>query len=341
MDKLRAQTYDGAANMQGVYKGCQSLLVQEQPLALPFHCSAHCINLVMVNSVDADPLLRDAIQNAHELGKLYKRSGKFQKQFKEIASEHNLSPNFTVIRPLCPTRWLCRGKAIDSVLRQYDAVLESLSSMSTGGNSDVASKARGLHASFLHASTLLALKIVYEIISLLEELNKTLQSSKAVLATALECVQVVKNNLLVKRCDEYFEKIFSEVTMTTGTLLLNPLELPRHRVPPSRFTGPAPAHVPTSTFHYFKTIFYKLIDKAVQQLDDRFNVSSALGTYLRLEQTLLEGEVDAEFMVMYQNDVDSMRLKTQLCMYHNEYRKPETLVELKQTLMAMSEDARR
>ena len=342
MENLRAQTYDGAANMQGVFKGCQSILVQEQPLALPFHCSAHCINLVMVNAVDADPLPRDAIQNAHELGKLYKRSGKFQTQFKEIASEQGLSPHSSMIRPLCPTRWLCRGKAIAAVLGQYETVLESLYTMSIGGNSDVANKARGLHACFLHASTLLALKMVYEIIALLEELNKMLQSSTGILSSALEGVAVVKTTLLMKRSDAHFEKLFNEVTTTADLLSLNPLELPRRRVPPSRYTdGTVPAYVPISALHHFKVIFYKLIDTAVQQLDDRFNVSSALGTYLRLEQMLIEGEVDAELLVIYQNDIDPRRLETQLQMYHNEYHKPATLLEVKKTLMAMSRDARR
>ena len=42
---LRGQTYDGAANMAGVYNGAQALARQEQPLALFVHCISHCVNL--------------------------------------------------------------------------------------------------------------------------------------------------------------------------------------------------------------------------------------------------------------------------------------------------------
>jgi Domain of unknown function (DUF4371) len=43
--KLRAQTYDGASNMSGAVNGCQTVISHEHPLALWFHCGAHCANL--------------------------------------------------------------------------------------------------------------------------------------------------------------------------------------------------------------------------------------------------------------------------------------------------------
>ena len=43
---LRGQTYDGASNMSGKYRGCQAIIHAEQPLALFVHCGAHCVNLV-------------------------------------------------------------------------------------------------------------------------------------------------------------------------------------------------------------------------------------------------------------------------------------------------------
>ena len=45
---LRAQTYDGAANMSGAYNGCQAKVKEQQPLAIFFHCGAHMANLVNV-----------------------------------------------------------------------------------------------------------------------------------------------------------------------------------------------------------------------------------------------------------------------------------------------------
>ena len=45
-ENLRGQSYDGAANMAGIYNGCQAFIRNSQPLAACFHCSAYCANLV-------------------------------------------------------------------------------------------------------------------------------------------------------------------------------------------------------------------------------------------------------------------------------------------------------
>ena len=58
---LRAQTYDGAANMAGRFNECQAIIQKEYPLALHFHCAAHCTNLVAESIAEACPLVRDAL----------------------------------------------------------------------------------------------------------------------------------------------------------------------------------------------------------------------------------------------------------------------------------------
>ena len=45
-ENLRGQSFDGAANMAGIYNKCQAFIRNFQPLAEYFHCSAHCANLV-------------------------------------------------------------------------------------------------------------------------------------------------------------------------------------------------------------------------------------------------------------------------------------------------------
>ena len=47
ISNMRAQTYDGAANMIGCFSGCQARVQERQPLALFFHCGSHACNLVM------------------------------------------------------------------------------------------------------------------------------------------------------------------------------------------------------------------------------------------------------------------------------------------------------
>lgn len=48
------QSYDGAANMSGMYKGLQARIRAHNKKALYVHCKAHCLNLVLVESSKSD-----------------------------------------------------------------------------------------------------------------------------------------------------------------------------------------------------------------------------------------------------------------------------------------------
>ena len=48
--KLRAQSYDGASNTAGKYRGVQALVREREPHANYVHCKAHCLNLALVHS---------------------------------------------------------------------------------------------------------------------------------------------------------------------------------------------------------------------------------------------------------------------------------------------------
>ncbi|PIK34655.1 putative zinc finger MYM-type protein 1-like [Apostichopus japonicus] len=114
-DNLRGQTYDGAVNMGGKYNGAQALIREKCPLALHFRCAAlpaHILNLVAERTCAADIFVRDALDWLNELGKLYKQSGKYTTKFQHIATDHDqASPSPATLKPLCPTRFLCRRKA--------------------------------------------------------------------------------------------------------------------------------------------------------------------------------------------------------------------------------------
>lgn len=113
LSNVRAQTYDGAANMAGRFNGCQAIICRENPLALFFHCAAHSANLASEHTAESSPLLRDALQNVNELGLLYKRSGKYAHIFDNTSNVYQ-SP--TTLKPICPTRWLCRVRSVTAVL---------------------------------------------------------------------------------------------------------------------------------------------------------------------------------------------------------------------------------
>lgn len=121
---LRGQTYDGASNMSGQYRGCQAIIAEEQPLALYVYCGAHSVNLVSQSVSDGCPTVRDSLQVVNELGVLFSSSITARSAFSKI-TDFSEGP-VKQPRPLCPTRWLVRVNAVQTVLSQYDAVLQWL-----------------------------------------------------------------------------------------------------------------------------------------------------------------------------------------------------------------------
>ena len=83
IEDLRAQTYDGAANMSSRYNTCQAIIGSEQPLALFFHCSAHCANLVAQHTVATHQFLSDPLQLVQDPRAMYSCSVKFTKLFSD------------------------------------------------------------------------------------------------------------------------------------------------------------------------------------------------------------------------------------------------------------------
>ena len=82
---LYGQTYDGASNMAGNFKGCQVIIAQKQPLALYVNCGAHAVNLVAQTVADSAIPVRDAMHLLHELGTLFSQSIKCRTTFAHIA----------------------------------------------------------------------------------------------------------------------------------------------------------------------------------------------------------------------------------------------------------------
>ena len=150
-ENFRGQSYDGAANMADIYNGCQTFIRNSQPLAEYFHCSAHCANLV-ARAINCE-LLRDFFVDLNELGVFILRSIKFR----DIFSRNSCFDH--MIRPICPTRWLCRNENIRRLLGQYPSILQVLEEMSSLNSSDPAYKAVILKNTFYKVRRFLQQKL--------------------------------------------------------------------------------------------------------------------------------------------------------------------------------------
>jgi len=328
LEKLRGQTYDGAANMSGAYNGCQAVLCREQPLAAYVHCSAHCSNLVACAVCSSSIVVRDSVQNVNDFGVLCNVSGNFKALFTKIAastSDCDFSEDSTSIpapvavrvrniKPLCPTRWLVRVKAINATLDQYSLILESLEEAKSSCSPEVSTRASGLLARFKDPATLLGLNMAQAILSPMESLNKCLQSSSMTVAGMLEAVKAVKAQLQAMRPDDVFAQLMTKVERQIVEFDLDPLAVPRARKPPARYSGPAEAFHTNSVETHYRIEYVKLIDVAVQQLNERLLECPGLACYGQLEATLLSGRIN-DIVLQYPELGGVRSLQTQLDMF--------------------------
>ncbi|XP_060735269.1 zinc finger MYM-type protein 1-like [Tachysurus vachellii] len=226
---LRGQAYDGAANMAGIYSGAQAIIKESQPLALYVHCGLHCVNLITQHACTS-PVIRDSLQWVHEVGGLFRQSVKMKSIFQDISESE--SGSITAIRPLCPTRWTVRIRA---VLKQYQPMLLALEEMSCG-HSVSACRANGLSDRFQKGNVLLGLLLALEVTEELECLNASLQSRSQTVDGMLAAVNCVKDTIAKKRTEDAFQSVYDKATQMSNSLNLSPIEMPRVRNPPKRFS---------------------------------------------------------------------------------------------------------
>ena len=144
------QSYDGAANMSGVWNGVQALLKKEADChCLYVHCLAHSLNLCIKDVTQKCELLRNCMEFIFQLVQLIRFSPKRLNLFKSVRKdisvsegESGLSPS---LKPLCPTRWTVRHSAIASILKNYKMLMTALEIVRQG-HDEYAAKGNGLLA---------------------------------------------------------------------------------------------------------------------------------------------------------------------------------------------------
>ena len=109
--KCRGQTYDGAAVLQGALNGVGAQMRREVPSAHGVYCLNHNLQLIIQEAAAVNPLIRDVMTTVQTICNLIRGSLKRLAIFKTIQDE-NKTMSCSSLKPLCPTRWTYRAKAV-------------------------------------------------------------------------------------------------------------------------------------------------------------------------------------------------------------------------------------
>ena len=337
-NNLRGQTYDGAANMSGIYNGCQAKIAEIQPLAMYIHCGAHCGNLAAQAALDTQSTrdLCGAMDVLQELSNLYNQSGKIKTKMSDLLQEDLQYPAVPVsLGKLCTTRWLTRVAAIKAVLLQYETTLKSLDELAES-DASINTRAAGLSEQLSRANMYIALHLCQLIFQKVERLTGLLQTKSYTINDMDNLVEHIKSQLQDLRKDEFFHNEFEKCVQKCESLGLDSAVMPRKRRPPSRFTGTGEAHVSETVEQYFRSQFYAAIDNLTTQLTDRFD-GKGLQIYRTLEEVLLTGNMsEAAQALLKKYHFDSEVLGIELKHFHAKFAPVHYVCEARNKLCGMA-----
>ena len=336
---LRSQTFDGAANMAGTYRGCQAELKKHQPLARYIHCGAHITHLVTSKAIQEAPFMKDALDHLQELGRLFGVSGKFKNMYLTKHDGDTDTPAPGSLKPICPTRWLTRLSAVTALLDNYSDVLDALQKASAEFGTNTGSRANGLYTCLSSGKCVLGLLAALPLLKLLECLNRSLQSSNINVDGMLQSVRLVQEELANLREEDKFLNIFRQAEEMCDDLQLEAMQLPRKRKVPRRYDhGNGQGHHHEKAEDHYRVQFFTAIDCASASLLEYFT-SSDLQEYKTVSNMLFTSDVNTDAIQKYP-ELDESSLSLELQLYRRHY-KGSTLEEHRKHFNEMDPAVRR
>ena len=110
--------------MSGHISGVAARIQECELTAIFVHCLAHCTNLCLQKVGSQVVCVQDSLNLVMELSQLIRFSPKRSSLFAVLQAQ--VSPTAPALKPLCPTRWTVRMRAIKAVLVNYQLLLDAL-----------------------------------------------------------------------------------------------------------------------------------------------------------------------------------------------------------------------
>ena len=322
IQKCRGQTYDGASAMSGRKTGVQARIKNDQPKALFNNCHGHLINLACADSIKQSKVISDALDTALEITKLVKKSPNRDTKLEKIRrasvdETERPSPN---IRMLCPTRWTVKADALDSILKNYDQLMELWDwSVDTLNDAKMKIRIRGVAAHMKKFDFFYGLSLGECLLRNADNLSATLQAKDISAAegenVAMKTVQAISQ----MRTDNCFALFWEKITKNSKAVSVEEPCLPRRRRVPTRYElGNASTEYHEDVQSYYKQIYYISIDHLTNVITGRYD-SPDFNLYMQNEQLLLKCVRKEDYKTeletvtdFYGNDLNKMNLKLQL-----------------------------
>ncbi len=134
----------------------------------------------------------------------------------------------TGLRPLWPTGWTVRTVAIEVVLKNYAAIVETMEEISRLSHDDYGRRAGGILAILERLSTFFGLKFAHLVFSATEQTSLALQGKGTTVQEAISAASITKSFVCKHKNNLSFEQFYSTTVVYFKKYAIEPV-LPRYK----------------------------------------------------------------------------------------------------------------
>ena len=177
---------------------------QETDSCLYIYCFAHSLNLCIHDVVRKCDLLGNCMEFIMQLVQLIRFSPKRLSLFEGFRMQISLGDDAILpssLRPLCPTRWTVRHSSIDSILRNYQALISALQVIQQG-HDDYAAKEKGLLVQIESLNTFFGLKLSHLVFVAAEQFSINLQAKDTTVGEGVKGAHLLRSHFSSLRSEE-------------------------------------------------------------------------------------------------------------------------------------------
>ena len=214
VEKLVAQTYDGAAVMASELNGVQAKIKEKVPEAMFTHCYAHKLNLVLLHSAKCMPETRTFFKTLEGLGSFFSKSTKHTHLLDDVVKRR--------LPSAAPTRWSSNSRLLQTTsMYQSDlrAVFRMMIENPDRWDNDTQMMAAGYDRWLSKVSTCFLIMAYEGIFSETDALFRVLQNK--VMDIGYCCARIHNTIGVVERMRQDFNTLYERFEQKCSTLGLN------------------------------------------------------------------------------------------------------------------------
>jgi len=278
---LVGQAYDGASNMRGAYHGLQALVREKAESAIYVWCWAHRLSLAVKEAAGCCLDAVDLFANLKKVYNVINGSKNNVETYEKIFKDTYPGKQILRLKRVDTTRWMSHSFALTTVLRAFEAIVETLDHISKNGVGEPRVAANGLLSYFMSEKFVLTAFTFESIYREVEPLSTSLQGVDVDLMAAVNHVEVVLKALRSLRSEESFadllkrkEDFITDSAFTREAFKVLPApaisqRTRKRRVQDGERAADEPIIDPLMKFRV--ETFFASVDNIISLISERFN----------------------------------------------------------------------